>query len=310
MAVFYRTDNLPSFRNPVLTIGTFDGVHKGHQAILRDVVHQAAAIDGESILITFEPHPRKLIYPEQSLQLLTTLDEKIKLIEATGIRHIVVTPFNADFASLTADEYIRDFLVKKFQPQNIVIGYDHRFGHDRTGNLDLLQSLSAQYGFIVNEIPAQKIDEAAVSSTKIRKALHNGDVNGAQAMLGRAYTLSGTVVTGAQIGRKLGFPTANVQPTDADQLIPANGVYAVLAKVNGTQYKAMLNIGIRPTVTTELKLYIEAHLFDFAEDIYGKELELSFVARLRDEQKFPSLEALREQLGRDAIAARDFLVRL
>ena len=253
MAVFYSTDNLPSFRNPVLTIGTFDGVHKGHQAILKDVVQQAKAIDGESILITFEPHPRKLIYPEQSLQLLTTLDEKIKLIEATGIRHIVVTPFNTAFASLTAEEYMRDFLVKKFQPEHIVIGYDHRFGHDRAGNLDLLQSISGQYGFTVNEIPAQKIDEAAVSSTKIRKALESGDVTGAHAMLGRAYTLSGTIVTGAQIGRKLGFPTANIQPADADQLIPANGVYAVLANVNGMQYKAMLNIGIRPNSDRGIK---------------------------------------------------------
>jgi riboflavin kinase/FMN adenylyltransferase len=300
MAVYYSTDNLPEFRNAVLTIGTFDGVHKGHQAILKDVVQQAAANDGESILITFEPHPRKLIYPDQSLQLLTPLEDKLALILKTGIRHIVVVPFDTAFASLSAHAYVADLLVKKFNPSCIVIGYDHHFGHDRMGNLSLLQEMSSTYRFKVQEIQAQKIDEAAVSSTKVRKALLQGDVATAQAMLGRAYSLKGTVVAGAQIGRQLGYPTANIVPADDDQLIPGNGVYAIRALYNGASFKGMLNIGIRPTVSETLKLHIEAHLFNFNQDIYDQELEISFVARLRDEQKFGSLDELKAQLAKDA----------
>lgn len=300
MAVFYSTDHLPEFKNAVLTIGTFDGVHKGHQAILNDVIHQAAENDGESVLITFEPHPRKLIYPEQSLQLLTPLEQKIRLILENGIHHIVVIPFDTAFASLSAHEYVADLLVKKFRPACIVIGYDHHFGHDRKGNLALLQEMSQTYGFKVHEIQAQKIDEAAVSSTKIRKALQQGDVTTASMMLGRTYTLKGTVVSGAKIGRQLGYPTANVAPSDADQQIPANGVYAIRAIYNGQSFNGMLNIGIRPTVSEERKLHIEAHLFDFNQDIYDQELELAFVARLRDEKKFGSLDELKAQLANDA----------
>ncbi len=307
MAVFYGTDHLPLFTRPVLTIGTFDGVHKGHKAILADVVAQAGAIGGESILITFEPHPRKLIYPDQSLQLLTTLDDRIALILANGIDNVVVAPFNAAFAALSAVAYIRDFLVAKFRPEAIVIGYDHHFGHDRTGDLALLQSSGAAFDFTVYELPAQKIADAAVSSTKIRKALLGGDVAAATMMLGRPYMLTGKVVHGAKLGRTLGYPTANILPADADQLIPANGVYAVMAEVNGRDHGGMLNIGIRPTVSAELALHIEAHLFDFAADIYGDDLTLSFIARLRDEQKFPSLDALKAQLDADADAAKNIL---
>lgn len=307
MAVYYSTDNLPLFKNAVLTIGTFDGVHKGHQVILNDVVQQATANDGESILITFEPHPRKLIYPDQSLQLLTPLEEKIALITDTGIQHIVVIPFNAAFASLSAHAYVADLLVKKFNPSCIVIGYDHHFGHDRKGNLALLQEMSNAYGFKVHEIQAQKIDEAAVSSTKVRKALLQGDVTTAQNMLGRAYSLKGTVVTGAQIGRQLGYPTANIMPADADQLIPANGVYAIRAHYNDASFNGMLNIGVRPTVSNTLMLHIEAHLFDFSRDIYDQELEISFIARLRDEQRFGSLDELKAQLARDAVNAATLL---
>lgn len=304
MGVFYTADNLPAFKNPVITIGTFDGVHKGHQVILKDVVSLAGKVEGESVLITFDPHPRKLIYPEQSLQLLTPLDEKIRLIRETGIDHIVVVPFNTAFASLTAGEYIRDFLLEKFKPHSIVIGYDHRFGQDRTGDLPLLQEAGRQYGIAVYEIPAQKIDEAAVSSTKIRKALLAGQVETAHTMLGQPYSLKGTVIHGAKVGRQLGYPTANIQPSAIDQLIPANGVYAIEVLHGGMRYKGMLNIGVRPTVSRELKLHIEAHLFDFSGDLYDQEITFRFLRRLRDEQKFASLDELKAQLHKDAEEAR------
>lgn len=310
MAVFHSTDHLPQFKNPVLTIGTFDGVHKGHQAILQDVARHAAGIGGESIVITFDPHPRKLIYPNQSMHLLTSLDRKIALIQKTGIDHIVVVPFTHAFAALTAEAYISEFLVKKFHPHTIVIGYDHRFGNDRTGDIALLKSFGDQYHFTVHEIPVQTIDEAAVSSTKIRKAIDAGDVHTAATMLGRPYQFSGTVEQGAQIGRQLGYPTANIRPLEPDQLIPANGVYAITASYEDHVYKGMLNIGIRPTVTESAKLHIEAHLFGFSQDIYGKELTIIFHERLRDEQKFPSLEALKEQLAKDAVQAQSLLASL
>jgi riboflavin kinase/FMN adenylyltransferase len=303
MAVFYGTGDLPRFPNPVLTIGTFDGVHKGHQAILKDVVAHAKAAGKESVLITFEPHPRKLIYPEQSLQLLTPLNGKIQLIRNTGIDHVVVIPFNQAFSALTAEAYIRDFLVAQFHPHAIVIGYDHRFGRDRTGNLALLKSFEQAFGYTVYELPVQKIEDAAVSSTKIRNALRSGDVLTAQAMLGRCYEISGTVVHGAKMGRQLGYPTANIAPESEDQLVPANGAYTITATHQDNEYSGMLNIGVRPTVSSEPKLHIEAHLFHFSGDLYGQQISIRFIARLRDEQKFASLDDLKAQLAKDAAAA-------
>lgn len=301
--VYHNTDHLPAFRNTVITIGTFDGVHLGHKAILQRVVKHAREIDGESVLITFEPHPRKLIFPNQPLKLLTPLKEKLELVSQEGIEHIVVVPFTRDFSNLTADQYIKDFLVKKFHPHSIVIGYDHHFGYDRTGNIDLLKKYADELGYQVYEICAQLIDEAAVSSTKIREALNEGRVSEAAHMLGRHYSLKGLVTGGAKLGRTIGYPTANVMPEDAEQLIPANGVYAIRAKWKGNTYDGMMNIGFRPTVTKEIHLHIEAHLFDFNQDIYDQQLEVIFIDRLRDEQKFPSIDALKEQLHRDKEAA-------
>lgn len=307
MAVFFNTDELPAFRNAVITIGTFDGVHRGHKTILKEVVEHAKAVNGESVLLTFEPHPRKLIFPNVPLKLLTPLNEKLELISKEGIEHIVVVPFTRDFSNLTAEQYVKDFLVKMFKPESIVIGYDHHFGYDRTGNIDLLKKFSADYGYKVFEISAQLIDEAAVSSTKIRTALNEGHVAEAAAMLGRHYSLSGHVTGGAKLGRTIGYPTANLLPEDPEQLIPANGVYAILANWNGQTFKGMLNIGFRPTVTKDVVLHIEAHLFDFDKDIYDQKLELLFVERLRDEQKFPSVDALKEQLHKDKEAAKRIL---
>lgn len=299
MAVHFNTGSLPAFRNTVITIGTFDGVHLGHKAILQEVVKHATEINGESVLITFEPHPRKLIFPNQPLKLLTPLKDKIALLTSEGIEHIVVAPFTRDFSNLTADQYIEDFLVKNFHPHSIVIGYDHHFGYDRTGNIDLLKKYADKFGYKVYEISAQLIDEAAVSSTKIREALNAGHVSEAAHMLGRNYSLKGHVIGGAKLGRTIGYPTANIQPGDVEQLIPANGVYAIRAVSNGETYNGMLNIGFRPTVTKEIHLHIEAHLFDFNKDIYEQQLEILFIDRLRDEQKFPSIDALKDQLHKD-----------
>ncbi len=301
MAVFFDINNLPAFHKPVITIGTFDGVHMGHRTILQQVVKHARQIEGESILLTFEPHPRKVIFPDQPLKLLTPLEKKIELVQQTGIHHIVVVPFTKAFAALSAQEYIEDFLVKKFAPEAIVIGYDHRFGHDRTGSIELLKQYSGKHHYKVHEISAQLIDEAAVSSTKIRHALQAGKVEEAERMLGRPYELTGIVTKGAQLGRTIGFPTANIVPAGTEKLIPAVGVYAILAQRDNNKdaCKGMLNIGYRPTVSNDMQLHIEAHLFNFNADIYGETIEVRFVARLRDEQKFPSLDALKEQLARD-----------
>ena len=243
MAIFSDIDHLPIFKNAVITIGTFDGVHKGHRTILQEVVKHAQEVNGESVLITFEPHPRKLLFPEQHLGILTPLEEKSKLILETGIQHIVVAPFTEAFSKLSADDYIAHFLVKLFSPHTIIIGHDHHFGHDRRGNIDLLRKFETKYHYKLKEISAQLIDEAAVSSTKIRKALEAGHVKEAANMLGRNYSLGGTVVKGAQLGRTIGYPTANVAPSDIEQLIPAIGIYAVQVVVNESLYSGMLSIG-------------------------------------------------------------------
>jgi riboflavin kinase / FMN adenylyltransferase len=299
MAVFFDTNNLPDFKKAVLTIGTFDGVHKGHKAILQKVVNHARMENGTSILITFEPHPRKLLFPDQPLGIITPLDQKLRLVQDTGIEHVVVVPFTKEFSELTAEKYIKDFLVNIFHPHIIVIGYDHRFGQDRKGDLHLLEDGASLYGYDLIEIPAQMIDEAAVSSTKIRAAIKEGRIEDAAQMLGRNYTLSGTVVHGNKLGRTLGYPTANMQPANGDQILPAVGIYAVRATHEGITYNGMLSIGYNPTVTDRKELRIEANLFDFDKDIYGQTLEVAFVKRLRDEQKFDSLDALKAQLHRD-----------
>jgi riboflavin kinase / FMN adenylyltransferase len=301
MAIFYDTSNLPQFTKTVLTAGTFDGVHKGHEAILKEVVEHARQVGGESVLLTFEPHPRKLLFPGQPLGIITPLEQKLLRITSTGIKHIVVVPFTREFAAMTATEYIQHFLVEQFHPHSIVIGHDHRFGNDRKGDIKLLMEYAPVYNYEVTEIPAQLIDDAAVSSTKIRHAIAEGRMEDAAHMLGRNYSLQGTVVHGNKLGRTLGYPTANLLPLDADQIIPARGIYAIHAYHNNriTRYKGMLSIGYNPTVTDKKELRIEANIFDFDEEIYGDLLEVSFVKKLRDEQKFDSLEALKEQLHKD-----------
>lgn len=310
MKVFYGIDRLPSFEKPVLTIGTFDGVHQGHQSILQSVVNEAKAINGTSVLITFEPHPRKLIFPDEPLKLLCTLEERLALVANAQIDVVVVVPFTKEFAALSAEKYISNFLVAQFRPFLIIIGYDHRFGQDRTGDITMLRSYAHQYQYELKEISAHLILAAAVSSTKVRNLLLEGNVSAAHAMLGTAYSISGKVIRGAQRGRTIGFPTANIALPDIDKLVPKMGVYAVTILIKDHWYIGMLNLGYNPTVVTDNEVKIEVHLFDFHQDIYDQELKVCFISRLRNEQKFESIEALKSQLQQDKVAAMAALSNL
>jgi len=306
MAVFYQSDQLPAFRNPVLTIGSFDGVHHGHKVILEKVVSLAKAVGGESILITFDPHPRKIIHPDRPLGLLTSPEEKMKLITELGIDHIVVVPFTRDFSMLSAHEYVFDFLIKKFHPDTIVLGYDHHFGHNREGNITHLKEWIGATVTIA-EIPVQLVDEASVNSTKIRKALLAGKVSEAAAMLERPFSFAATVIHGAKLGRKIGFPTANLRLNCADILLPKPAVYAVFVEWGDKMFKGMMSIGYRPTVSDGRQLTIEVHILDFSENIYGQTLKVYFMEYIRDEEDLPSIAALKEKLEEDEKSTRALL---
>lgn len=307
MAVFTDIGNIPPFKNAVLTIGTFDGVHEGHKTILREVVAHAKQVNGESVLLTFEPHPRKLLFPHQSLGIITPLHKKLELIRQEGVQHVVVVPFTKEFSALSAQEYIERFLVGIFRPHSIIIGYDHRFGHDRKGDLGLLEQYAPRYNYQLLEIPPRLIDEAAVSSTKIRHAIADGRVDDAAHMLGRPYSLAGRVVHGNKLGRTIGYPTANITPAEPEQITPGLGIYAVKARHVGQEYGGMLSIGYNPTVTDKKDLRIEANLFNFDKQIYGDELELLFIKKTRDEEKFGSLEELTAQLHKDKEVTQEIL---
>lgn len=280
----------------VVTSGTFDGVHLGHQKILRRLQELATRKQGETVLLTYWPHPRLILQPDdKSLRLLTTLSGKVKLLEEMGVDHLIILPFTNELSQMSSEDFIRDILVDKIQTKTLVIGYDHKFGKNREGSFEYLQSHSHLFGFAIEEISRQDVDDLGVSSTKIRTALAQGDISTANKYLGRPYDLSGQVVKGQQIGRSLGFPTANIQIAEDYKLLPRDGAYAVHAEVNSIQYKAILNIGDRPTVDGQKKT-IEAHLIDFERDLYGQELRIFFQEFLREEKKFENLDALKNQL--------------
>lgn len=305
MQVHFQLDHLPEFKNACLTIGTFDGVHRGHLAILEKLNAFAKEVEGESIVITFHPHPRRVLHNAEAPSLLTSLEERIERFRIQGIDHLVVVAFDPSFASMGAEEYIRDFLVKFFKPRAIVIGYDHRFGRGRIGDYSLLQQQGMHFGYDVFEIPEKLLNASAISSTQIRQALLEGEIAFANSLLTYPYQLSGIVIEGDKLGRTLGFPTANLSLPDSDKLIPASGVYAVRIVLNDDTrlLTGMMNIGYRPTVNGRERR-IEVNIFDFSENIYGQRLMVSILQHTRKEMKFSGLDALKEQLKKDSMQIR------
>jgi riboflavin kinase/FMN adenylyltransferase len=303
MKVYQGLEQFKPVKNAVVTQGTFDGVHSGHRQILKKLKELARQIDGETVLLTFFPHPRTVLYPgEEEVKQLTTLDEKIALLSEMKIGHLVVLPFTHEFSQMTSLQFIKDVLVDSIGTKQLVIGYDHRFGKNREGTFEHLKEFAGLYGFEVQEIPEKDIDDVAISSTRIRNALNEGDVATANKYLESYYSLSGKVERGKQLGRQLGFPTANIKVADESKLVPADGVYAVNVTVDEMPYKGMMNIGFRPTVDG-LNHALEVHIFDFENDIYDKTVKISFIHRIRDEMKFGGIEDLKNQLQIDKFEA-------
>jgi len=281
-----------------LTIGTFDGVHIGHGQILERLINGAKKAGLKSAVLTFFPHPRMVLQQDSDIKLLNTLTEKQQILAATGLDYLIVHPFTKEFSRLSALEFVRDKLVNGLNAKKVIIGYDHRFGRNRNANISDLITYGNTFDFGVEEIPVQEIDEVSVSSTKIRKSLLSGDIITANTYLGYNYMLTGTVQQGKGLGREIGFPTANITPTEAYKLIPQNGVYVVKAEHNNMLLHGMMNIGFNPTVAGKTKS-IEIHFFDFKEDLYGKTIQIQFLKKIRDEHKFESVELLRQQLEKD-----------
>lgn len=296
--------NIFNARNPVLTVGTFDGVHLGHRKIIDRLIELAKTINGESIIFTFDPHPRKVVSPgESNLRLLTTIEEKIALFEQSGIDHLIIYPFTPEFAQLSYEQFVKEILIEKIHTKYLVVGYDHKFGNNRQGDFEFLQNCAEKFDFRVEKLDVLLINESNISSTKIREAIEKGDFETANTFLGYPFTFHGTVVEGQKLGRIIQFPTANVAASDPDKIIPGYGVYVVKAKIRNKIYQGMLNIGSRPTVNNNADhRSIEVHLFGFNDDIYGETIELQFFRKLREEQKFDSLDALKEQLEKDKAA--------
>lgn len=288
-------------KKPILTIGSFDGVHLGHVKIIDRLRELARERNGESVIFTFYPHPRQILAPqEDSLRLLTTLSEKGRLFARAGIDHLIIYPFTKTFAELSYTDFVHEILVRQLHIKTLVVGYDHKFGKNREGSFSMLQTLSQAFKFELEKLDVLLVDDINVSSTKIRQALDEGNVSLANTYLGYPYTLHGKVVEGKQLGRKIQFPTANIVASDPHKMIPGHGVYAVYVYVEGQQYKGMLNIGLRPTVDRNADhRSIEVHLLGFSGDLYHREIELEFIQKIREEQKFASVEQLRLQLEDD-----------
>jgi riboflavin kinase / FMN adenylyltransferase len=305
-------EHLPEFNKAVITIGTFDGVHLGHQKIIAQLKAEAERIGGETAIITFHPHPRKVVHANKDVRLITTIEERIGLLSAAGIDHLVIVPFTQDFSELAPRAYVETFLKKRFNPAVVIIGYDHKFGRDRKGDYKLLEDYSAQGYFELKEIPQHVINHVTVSSTRIRDYIQNGEIAKANELLGYDFSFEGLVVKGDQRGRAIGFPTANLQPTNEEKIIPGNGVYAVEISLTTaesrltTHGKGMMNIGVRPTVDGT-KRTIEVNIFNFNEDIYGEILRVYVKAYIRPEKKFAGLEELKEAIEADRKAVNVIL---
>lgn len=303
MKIHRDIDQLPPFRNAVITIGTFDGVHMGHRQIIDKLKSEAKANNGETVIITFHPHPRKVVSSAiLGIRLINTLEERIELLEELGIDHLVIVPFTDAFANQPAEDYVQNFLIGKFHPHTIIIGYDHRFGRDRLGDYRLLEKMASTYNYKLKEIPKHILENISISSTNIREAILHSDIATANNLLGYEFYFSGEVVHGDKLGRKLGYPTANLKIQNEEKLIPGNGIYAVYGKseVTAQTLKGMMSIGFRPTVDGK-KRVVEVNLFDFDKEIYGQTLKVYVKKFLREEVKYDSLEALVKQIDQDKI---------
>ncbi len=308
MKIFNGFEEITPIKNAVLTIGTFDGVHIGHQKILQQLNEEAYKIDGETVLFTFYPHPRMVLNPtNHGLKLIQTQNEKIQKLQKQGLQNLIVQPFTAEFSNLSAKDFVEKFLIGKLNVKKLVIGHDHQFGKNREGTLEFLIEMANKFNFEVIEIPAQEINEVNISSTRIRKSIQSGDFEVANSYLGDPFELNGVVVKGNQLGRTIGFPTANIELNSDIKIIPKNGVYAVEIELSDfTYYIGMMNIGIRPTLNQELKETIEVNIFDFNEMIYSTEIKVKIFTRIRDEHKFDSIEQLKEQLSKDEKTCRSY----
>lgn len=307
MKIYSDKDNLPLIDHPVVTMGTFDGVHIGHQSILKRLKDIAEEENGETVIVTFDPHPRMVIkLDHENLRFLNTLQEKKKLFDIAGIDHLVLLKFTSEFSKMKSEDFIKKILIEQIHAKTLIIGYDHHFGKERKGDFNHLLKMGEQFGFNVLQVDAADVEGDAVSSTKIRKALIEGEIQKANKYLGYKYSLTGNVVGGKGIGKKINFPTANISVQDSNKLIPANGVYAVYIEYKGLTYKGMLSIGSKPTFNDEEE-NVEVNIFDFNEDLYGKELTVYFQERLRDIEKYKNADALKEQLTLDMKTSLELL---
>lgn len=306
MNVFHSVQSFKSDKKTIVTLGTFDGMHVGHQAILNKLKLQKEFYGYETLVLTFFPHPRMVLKTDHKISLLNTINERIKQIDQFGIDHLVVQEFTQEFANLSAEEFVKNVLVDQFNIGKIVIGYDHRFGKNRSADIHDLIEFGKKYHFDVEQISAKELDDVSVSSTKIRNALNQGDVGLAKTYLGYPYMVSGKVVSGKQLGRTIGYPTANIQVAEDYKLIPTIGVYVVSVTVKGTDYYGMLSVGTNPTVGGTEKT-IEVYIFDFNDTIYNEEITVRFLTKIRDEEKFASIDLLIEALKNDEVFSRNFI---
>lgn len=306
LKTFTSINSYKSSKKTIVTIGTFDGVHLGHFQILKKLVENSKVENCESLVLTFFPHPRMVLQDNSEIKLLNTIAEKSILLEKIGIDNLIIHPFDKEFSRLSAEEFVEEILIKKFNVQKIVIGYDHRFGRNRTADFETLQEFGVQYGFEVEQITAQQVNDISISSTKIRTAIVEGNINLANQYLGYNYSITGTVVKGKQLGRTIGFPTANIKIKEDYKLIPKNGVYVVHCFIQEKTYSGMMNIGNRPTVDGT-NTTIEVNIFDFDQEIYNEQITVEFLDFIRDEQKFDSIDDLKNQIQKDKTTSLNYL---
>jgi riboflavin kinase/FMN adenylyltransferase len=307
--IFHNIQDFKPNRNTIATLGTFDGVHLGHKKIIERLTQEAGKSNTESLVLTFFPHPRMVLQGNSVIQLLNTIQEKAELLESIGLQNLIIHPFDESFSQLSAEEFVKTILVDQFQIKKIIIGHDHRFGKNRSADINDLIAYGKIYDFEVEQISAQEIDEVSISSTKIRKALMSGDIQLANEYLGYNYFITGTVVKGRQLGRTIGFPTANLKIEEEYKLIPLNGVYIVKSYWNGKEIFGMMNIGTNPTVDGKERT-IETNFLDLEEDLYGKEMRIYFLQRIRSEEKFDSIDTLKAAIENDKIITQSFIKSL